>query len=315
MCPKTRSSRSIDRALTLLALVTVAAFEYGPRIVLLCAAAAAAAMTAELVCLYLRGIPFRLKHLDAAAAGILTVMLMPPTVSVSLVIMSVIFAIIIGRQFFGGRENPVIPAPAVGFCFAMLNSRAEMTMFPAEKGILPLWDTSGVTLSEGISPLWNRTGEFTGDVMRWVTGLPAQPLGMTSLLLLGVIALILMLRRSASGFVFFPMMLFLIAGNIAYSGFHNPAATAAGACLTNQTLICVIYFYCDPDFAPPHIGGMLYGMISAILILVLTRIFAVQDAPVLLTILLSPAALFLNSVLRKDSEKQPLPKGGDSQLA
>ncbi len=315
MRPKSLNIRSTDRALTLLAVLVVSVYAYGLRILLLSGIAAVTAMTAELVCLYLRGIPFRLRHLDAALAGVLTVMLMPPTVSVSLVIMSVIFAIIIGRQIFGGRENPVIPPAAAGYCFALLNSRAEMTMFPAEQTVLPLWNASGAAVSEGLSPLWNRTGDFPSDSFRWLTGLPAQPIGTVSLLLLGVIALVLLLRRSASVWVLLPMTVILILGNIAFNSFHNPAASAAGSCLTNQALFAAIYLYSDLDYAPPHLGGIAYGMIAGILILVLTRIFYVTDAPVLLAVLLSPVALACRHVLRQKESAAPSEKGGDGALA
>ena len=312
---KSRISRSTDRALTLLALICVAAFEYGPRILLICAAAAVTAMTAELICLYLRGIPFRLKHLDAAVAGVLTVMLMPQTVSVSLVIMSVIVTIIIGRQLFGGREHPVIPAPAVGFCFALLNNRAEMTTFPSAKEILPIWNTSGVSICESVTPIWNRTGDFSDDVFGWLTGFPAQPIGTGSILLLAVIAAVLLFRRSASLSVFLPMMAVLISGSIALNHFHHPAASAVGCCLTNQTLFAVLYLYCDFDYAPPHLGGVLYGMLSGMLILLLTRTFYIMDAPVLLSILLTPVALVLNEALRGTEDSAPLSKGGNGQYA
>ncbi len=303
MKEKSKTAGSIERTVTLAALICIAVYDYGIRILILCAAAVFASVLTELVCLYVRRIPFRLRHLDAAVCGLILVMMMPQTVSVSLVIMSAIFAIIIGRQMFGGREHSVIPAAAVGYCFALLNQRAQMTLFPAEKAILPFENIPVDSLVPGVSVIWNQSGDFSSNVSDYLLGLPSQPIGTSSLLLLAVIAVVLIFRRSASAWVMLPMLIVLLTGNLALSNFHNPAIIFAGSCLTNQTLFSVIYLYSDPDFAPPHIAGALYGVLSALLILVFTRVFAVFDAPVLLAVILSPLPLGLRSI-HLESNKQ-----------
>ena len=179
---------SLDRALALSALVTVGTYSYGWRVLLLCAVSACVCMVTELIGLYLRQVPFGFRHAEAAVCGVVLVMLFPPTVPLSLLIMSGIFAIIIGRQVFGGGEQPLFPSAAVGYCFARLTDPEAVLRYPAEKGAVALLSPQRDALVQGVSATWNRSGTFPGSLDDWLLGLPNQPLGTGSLLLLCVIA-------------------------------------------------------------------------------------------------------------------------------
>ena len=308
MRAKPENEITLDRAAALTCLAAAAAFSYGTRILMLCLLAAGVSMLTELICLYARRIPFRFRHLDAAVTGVVLVMMMPPAVPVSLLIMSCIFAIIIGRALFGGKDNPVIPAASAGYCFALLNQRLQMTSFPAEFGRVRLLHIDRSLLTSGVSEHWNAAGDFTADINDWLTGLPGQPIGTGSLLLLAVIALVLIFRRSASGWVILPMMLMLIAGNIALRYFRDPALTAAAVCLTNQTLFAVIFLYGDPAIAPPHITGMFFGVLSAGCMLLIGAFYHIYDLPVLLSVFTAPAAAALREMMQQSESADP--KGG-----
>lgn len=309
-----RFAAALDRALTLAALLIAAAYDYGWRIPLLCAAAAGASMLSELVCLYIRGVPFRLHHLDAAVCGVLLVMLMPPTVSFTLVIMSAIFANIIGRQIFGGRAHPVLPTAAVGYCFALLNSRAEMALFPVAKTHLPLLIPEDTVLNASVSEVWNQTGQLRSSFEAHILGLSSLPTGSCSVLLLIVVAAVLLLRRSASAWAILPMLCIIVSGNIAVGYFREPLLTASASLLTNQTMIAALYLYGDPDLAPPHIAGICYGLFSGLISLIFTRVLGICDAPVIAVILLSPAALFLRGIFA-DAESAAAHKEGGGAYA
>ena len=94
-----------DRAAALLAILCTAAYEYGLRIWILAAIAAAVSLLTERICLSFRKKTFHMQNADSAVCGLVLLLLLPPTVPVSLLIMSCIFAIIIGRQLFGGKEK------------------------------------------------------------------------------------------------------------------------------------------------------------------------------------------------------------------
>ena len=287
-----------DRACALLAILTAAAYGYGMRIWLLAGTAAGVSLLTEWTCLYLRRKPFTRQHLDAGLSGIILMMLMPPTVSFSLLIMSCIFAIIIGRQLFGGKENPVIHPVAAGYCFAVLCRRSEMMQFPKAFGSLPFSGPAAEQLCDGVSAVWNRGGGLSGYLTDWLIGLPNQPVGTGSVVLLAAAALVLVCRRSASGWVALPAVSFAMFCSVLFGRFQHPAAQMIGCCLSNQTLFAVIFLHSDPDYAPPQLAGSLYGIILAGSVIVLTRLLRVTDAPVTAAVILSPAAISLRELMQ-----------------
>lgn len=314
---RAKSEREIaaDRALALLAILCTAAYDYGPRIWMLGGIAAGVSLLTEWIFLYIRKQKFTAKHLDAAVSGLILLMLMPPAVSVSLLIMSCIFANIIGRQLFGGKENPVIPTAAAGYCFALLNDRIDMTSFPAEKLKLPLFSIDPETLTAGVTDAFNHDGAFPNNIYGWLAGLPNQPIGTCSVVLLIVIALVLMLRRSLSAWTAIPMLFFVIVSNLIFAYLRKPEMTVIGSLLTNQLLFSIIFLYGDPDFAPPNLAGSLFGILAAGCIAVLTRVLFVYDAPVLLTVLLSPLQIWLRLVMQIPESTSQKRKGGSDQHA
>lgn len=286
---------TLDRALALSALVIVGTYSYGWRVLLLCAVSACVCMLTELIGLYLRKVPFGYRHAEAAVCGVVLVMLLPPTVPLSLLIMSGIFAIIIGRQVFGGGEQPLFPSAAVGYCFARLMSSEAVLRFPAQKGAVALLSPSRDALVQGVSSMWNRSGTLAGTLDDWLLGLPNQPLGTGSLLLLAVIALMLPVRRSANVWVLLPMLAALLSGSVMLGWFRDPFAAAAGCCLTNQTLFAAVFLLADPFCTPRGIAGIAYGFTAGALVLLLTRFYGVTDAPVMLAVLMSPLAAFMRT--------------------
>lgn len=306
---KHQTEINFDRFAALTALTAVAAYDYGVRILLLFGIAAAVSVLAEYLCLRIRRKRFRRKHLDAAVSGIVLLMLLPPTVSVTVLIMSCIFAIIIGRGLFGGMENSVIPSAAAGFCFAALNNRADITMYPAAKGALPLNISDTVSLTEGLSGIWNRHGTFAVSDYDLATTVPAQPIGSASIVLLIVIAVVLMLRRSASAWVILPAVVPAVLYSLLISNLHAPLAYAAACCLTNQFLFSLIFLFGDPRHGPMTIGGLLIGLTVGLTATVLTRFCYIANAPVYLSVMLSPLMLWVRRLF-PEASRATSPKGG-----
>ena len=310
--PKQQNNSVIfDRFAALLALTAVAAYDYGIRIWLLAGTAAGVSLLAEYLMLRLRKQPFSLQNLDAAVCGLILLMLMPPAVPFSLLIMSCIFAIIIARGLFGGMQHPVLPAPAVGFCFAFLNQGNAVTQFPAEKLRLPLRITEELTMRNGISMLWNRAGKFEADPYDLITTIPAQPIGSASLVLLLAIALVLMLRRAASPWVIIPAAGFSAAFHLAMSNLQSPLLCAAGCLLANQLLFALIFLHGDPSLAPPSFGGITAGLAVGISCALASRFLFISNAPVYLAVILSPVMLWIRALLA-DAEAADEAKGGGS---
>ena len=305
-----RGRQLFDRACALTAILAAAAYGYGMRIWLLAGAAFAVSLLTEWCCLYLRKRPFTRADLDAGLCGVILMLMMPASVPFSLLIMSCIFAIIFGRQLLGGRENPVVHPAAAGFCFALLNQRAVMTAFPKRFGTIPLAGAFADALTDGISSAFNRGSGLAGHLTDWLIGLPNQPAGTGSVVLLAVVAAVLVLRRAANGWVVLPAVGFAAFCSVLLGYMREPAEQIIGLCLTNQFLFAVIFLHGDPDHAPPDLAGSLYGVALAGASVILTRLVYVTDAPVMLAVFFSPAALKLSGIMSRY-----LPQKGDAASA
>ena len=299
MRKKTQGEQLFDRACALTAMLAAASYGYGCRIWLLAGAAFAVSLLTEWGCLYLRKKPFTRAHLDAGLCGVILMMMMPASVPLSLLIMSCIFAIIFGRQLFGGRENPVVHPAAAGFCFALLNQRAVMTAFPKRFVSVPLGGLQPEQLTDGVSAAFNRGQGLAGHLTDWLIGLPNQPVGTGSIVLLCAVALVLVMRRSSSVWVVLPATAFSVFCNVLLGFRREPAEQIIGCCLTNQLLFSLVFLHGDPDFAPPDLAGMLYGILIAGVSAILTRVLYVTDAPVMLAVMLSPVALKLRILMQR----------------
>ena len=297
-----------DRFAVILAILAAASYDYGIRIWMLAGIAAAVSAISECLCLRIQKKAFTADLLEAPVTGLILLLMLSPTVPVSLLIMSCIFTIIIGRAMFGGKENPVIPPAAAGFCFCLLNSRAQTASFPVSKETLPLFQIDMNTLTDGVSNLWNRSGRFSVSVIEWLTGSPRQPIGSGSVILLAVAAAVLILRRAASGWVIIPALAATVVSNLAISNLQHPFSVIIGSCMTNQFLIALIFLHADTDHAPPVLAGIAYGFAVGFAVFFATRILYIYDAPVLLAVLLSPLTIWLRRMMMfEDDEDVPEP--------
>ena len=296
---KPRSFVSHNRILTLCCIMLVPAIQYGIRVFLLCGIAAAVSMLTELICLYIRKKTFRLEHLEAAASGLLLALMLPATVSYSVLIIACIFAIIIGRQIFGGSENPLFPTASVGYVFALLTWRDMILRVPANDGILPKGSCADILLTDSASHLWNVSSTILKKPEEWVLMGERLPMGSCNILLLCVVLLVLILTRSTS----FPTVLgVLISSCVLWTSTVYYAYVVDAffyACMMNMTLFAAMYLFGDPKTSPKGLFGLGYGLIAGCLSFLAVRILHIENAPVVLSILLQPVALYMNTLYEK----------------
>ncbi len=297
MAEKQNMVSILERSMTLLAAAAVAAFHYGIRVLLLCAAAMIVSMVTELFCLYVRGIPFRLWHLEAMGSGLILTMLMPASVPYSVLIISCIFMIIIGRQILGGSEHPVFSAAAVGYCFAQLSWRTAILTYPTAEW-LGLENIVNFHETASVSALWSQGGLLQGDLLSWLVHSEGLPMGSSSLLLLLVAAAILSLRRAIRGSVLAGMLITGIMISWTLGGIEGFWRVLATILMSHSFLYAAMYLYSDPALAPSGIFGLLFGILAAMLTLLLSLFAGVQQAAVILAVLLQP----LQRVLRNASQ-------------
>lgn len=307
---KSRKTIALERICTLLCFAVVSAAEYGARVFLLCSAAVIVSMLTEIICNEIRRKPLKLADLEASAVGLLVTLMMPPTVSYAVVIIACIFAIIIGRQIFGGSENPVFPAAAVGYVFAQLTWRTAVLTVPRVMEKLPLGTCADILTTESASHLWNVSGTITGQRMDWLTVTKLLPMGSNSMLLLVVVGAVLCLRRSSA----FCTVLGMLSVSLLFGAATSYWTTAEGVlvctAMTNLTLFSALYLFGDPLIAPKGPLGIAYGMLAGFFSFYLTRIMHIQNAPVMLSIVMQPLAIWMNAIRAQYGCRNSVPKEG-----
>lgn len=295
----------------LLSLLTVSAYDYGFRPLLLGCIAVLTALAAAAVCQRVRRKPNRLALFRAALDGAILLMLMPVTVPVSLLIMSCIVTIIIGNFRMRGDSAPfILPVPA-GYCFAWIVNRSGVMQFPEKKMILPLLHMDSVKLTEGVSAQWNAQLRFPMNPLDWVRGVRGLPIGSASLFLLVVIGIVFVIRRAVSWRVIAGVILPLILSYWYFTYLQFPMRAVAAVCLTNQLLFSVLFIYGAPSVAPSKVAGVLFGLIMASGYLWMFRVRCMDYAAVWLGIAAGPAAALLRWIMRTEraeKEKEQLQK-------
>ena len=292
---KSQESITFDRILTLLTLTVASAAFYGPRILILCGTAAAVSMLTELISLYLRGISYSLRHLDAAASGLMLALMCPPTIPFSVLIIACIFAIIIGRQFFGGSENPIFPPAAVGYLFLRLSRIDNLLKFPKICGFLPI-DCAQISLSSGTSEVWNQSGKIGGSLGDWLTCISGTAIGSASFVMLATVGIVMILRRSTAPTAALTMIASVILLNLAAVPPEMYVGTSIYCMMSNLTLFSAIYLIGNAELAPSSAVGGIFGLFAGIFTFYLTRVLHITDAPVLLAVLMQPLGMWLKKL-------------------
>lgn len=296
---KPRFYVSLNRIITLCCIMLVPVIQYGIRVLFLCGTAAAVSMLTELLCLYIRKKPFHLEHLEAAACGLLLALMFPVTVPYSVVIIACIFAIIIGRQIFGGGENLLFPTASVGYVFSLLTWHDAVLRVPADAGILPSGSCADVLLTDSASHLWNVSGTILGKPDTWVLIGERLPMGSCNLLLLCVVLFALVCTRSVS----LPTVAGVLISSAALWTATIYYAYVVDAffyvCMTNMTLFAAIYLFGDPLTAPKGLFGLVYGLLAGCFSYYLAGVLHIENAPVILSVLMQPLALWMHTLSEK----------------
>ena len=294
-----------DQAMTLATLVCLAAFQYGMRVLLLCVIAAAVSMTVNLIVLYVRRILFRLKDLDAAVTGIVLTMMLPPTIGLVPLIAGCVIGSVIGGILTGLlKEAPLSPA-AIGYAFLWAWHPDQIRMLPDTLGSVPLGGLSSANMMEDISLRWNAYGLLRGNWLDWCLGDVGFPMSSLSLLLLVVIGVVLLCRRSASASVTVSMLTVILACSALIRMRNTLPNALAYSMLTNQTLFAILYCHSVPCYAPKGIYGIAYGVLAGTLVMLCTRVYPILRAPILLVVLLSPVAWLLRYAERRRPQLEP----------
>ena len=292
---KQKSTRPVRRPeywLILGSLVFVAVCFYGIRAAAVFGLAAATALLTDLVILFLRGRSYRMIDLSNIGNAIVLALLFPATVPYSVVILSTVFATVVGAHVFGYRRDLVFPPAAVGYLFALTCWKEEILQFPEIGKRLALFGND-VSTTVSLASQFNEKGSFYylhTDLLDCLIGAVPGPMGTGCIIMLVLGIVILIARRQLDLFAVLGSALFLTLPVL-----HGNADLSM--LLTDMLLFSVIFFIGDP--ALMHCQGIAAFLASGLTCLVTGFLIAnyhLEYAPVIAVILTCPLWRWMASV-------------------
>ena len=187
----------IDTTLTLLPLLLMAVYYYGPRPLVLAAIAVLTAAAADYLCLLLQGRRWW-SRCDFAplVIGLTYVLMLPATAPYWLAAFGALFAIVVVRHPFGGHYNTLFHPGLTAFAFSVLCWRDLTTRYPQMFQKLPLTPSVDVPLYDSPARRLMLGGSTNLGLLDALMGSFPGPMGTTCVAVLLCCGLYLAVRRT-----------------------------------------------------------------------------------------------------------------------
>ena len=277
----------------LLVLCAMGVYYYGPRAAAVAAVCAASCLGADIVCVILRKKRLRIHDLSPIVTGLAIACLLPASVPYTIAAGACVFAVCIAKHPFGGRGCEIICPAAAGYIFAELSFYRQTHFYP--KPFEPLGLANTVTeqlyraFSGGVSG-----GEFSE--LELLVGSTPAPLGCTGAVTVMVCgAAVIFMGAYPRSVLISETAVFL--GYIFLFGNKSPAACAvdmfAGAVLS-----------CGGHIPEKLSGRIIFGIISGILIIIVSEISTLRFPAVYACVIAAPFAFLADNIVGRPAAAQ-----------
>lgn len=158
-------------------LLCVSCFLYGLRPLLLCGAALLTGNLCDRLVSLLRRRVYQPKDCSNESFALLIALLMPVTVDWYVLIAAVLAGVLIGKEVFGGYGSYPFNPAAVGYTVAAVSWPEQVFRYPQPYTNIPLWDASGVPVSDTVSQTLRSGGILNIGSLSLGLGEYAAPMG------------------------------------------------------------------------------------------------------------------------------------------
>jgi len=269
--------------------VGVQVYFFGFSVLVQIAIAIATALAAEALVLRLRGMRVTPSLSDGSAAltAILLAIAIPSIAPWWIIVLGVLFAIVFGKQLFGGLgNNPFNPA-MLGYAFLLISYPLQMTQWPSEfQSVLGIFEISRIDVLTGPTNLdYAKTQLMLGQSIGALTFKSISQMWINLGFLLG--GIYLLLRRV----IFWHIPLSLIAGLVVMSGFLyliDPSSYSSPTfhLINGATMLAAFFIATDPVSASTTpLGRLIYGFAIGVIIIII-RVFGGYPDAVAFAVLL-----------------------------
>lgn len=279
------------------AIECVAVFYYGIRALAVSAAAIAAALIIDFICVKLRGRKYSASDLTCIIEALLLSFMMPSSISFGIIAAASAVMVIIGRHILGENENRVMPAPAIGYVFALVMWKEDVLSFPEITGSFKFMSYSPEELTVSSSSWYNTAGVFKESWYDIFIGSTQGPLGTGVIALIIICAIMLIIARK--------IRIAPIIGILISTSFFGSVVCKSGSYLNsalyeicaNMVIFAAVFLAADKDIAPSKFSfGILYGLVTGMTAYYLTFFTERENAIVPALIICSPICVLLKNL-------------------
>jgi electron transport complex protein RnfD len=291
MRDKVMNTNQVMRQVIYALVLGVAAqvYFFGFSVLMQIALAIVTALSAEAFVLRMRGMQVAPSLRDGSAilTAVLLAIAIPSIAPWWIIVLGVLFAIVFGKQLFGGLgNNPFNPA-MLGYAFLLISYPLQMTQWPSEfQGVLSIFEASGVDALTGATNLdYAKTQLMLGESIGAITFESISQMWINFGFLLG--GIYLLLRR----IVFWHIPLSLVLGLVLMSGILyliDPTSFSSPVfhLINGATMLAAFFIATDPVSASTTpLGRLIYGFAIGAIIIVI-RVFGGYPDAVAFAVLL-----------------------------
>lgn len=295
-----------DYLITMIPIIALSTYVYGWRVLVMLGISAVIAELSDLIVAFLRRNTMDLSDLSSVTMAWVFTLLMPASLSYTILIIGTCITVFIGKHAFGGyRSYPFNPA-ALGFAFTAVSYPSAVFSYPAPFSKVPLsWRPDVVlfksplyTISQGAKPDISITDLILGEYM--------GPAGTTFCIVALSCLMLLIVHKAMTWHI--PLTYILTFGALAYA-FPRIRVTNMESLMIE--LICGLvpfsatYLVSEPSSSPRNgTAKLLYGIVLGAVSMLFTRYGAFEGAVCFALLLCSPIGSFLDRKLTRAGKKR-----------
>ena len=251
-------------------LLCMSCFLYGLRPLLLCGAALLTGNLCDRLVSLLRHRVYQADDFSNESFALVIALLMPATVDWYVLIAAVLAGVLIGKEVFGGYGSYPFNPAAVGYAVAAVSWPEQVFRYPQPYTGIPLWDASGVPVSDTMSETLRSGGSLNISALSLGLGEYAAPMGTGAALIILACGLFLWMQKDIrlSAAVSFlatsALIAFLWPRQVGVDGIDLllRLQCVRDELLTGAMLFSAVFLLNEPYTCAHHrLGRILYGVL------------------------------------------------------
>ncbi|MBE6837997.1 MAG: hypothetical protein E7507_00455 [Ruminococcus sp.] len=293
---KSEKAVNIDTLLVLSVLIFMSWFYYGWRVVIVTLISVASAYISDIICVKLCGKKYEKDDLSAVVGGVLMALMMPASVPYHIVILANIFAITLGKQFFGGKEHNIFNPVIVGYLLSAICWKDLVLKYPKPEEMLPLTSAVENPLSVSLTQTLTYAPTPSNTIVDIVLGKFYGPMGTTHIFLILICACILSFRHSTSGLTFFCGTVTIAVLAYLYPAFGITRAESVFYELSSGTVLFSLLFFAGDYYTVPKTIStrIVYGVLIGVVTVLFQRLGNTENAILYAILISNPIAISLD---------------------